>query len=353
MLGYQTGVKLSKAGISPLIEKYFEVYSKDPTSRVFAPLAEGYRQAGLLDKAQEILRNGIRHNPTYLQGYITLGNCYFDLEEYNLAYTNLRPLISENRDNIRLQKLFASTCMELGNNEEALESYKYLLFLNPKDNEVSGFVSALEKKAKPDESPALKTIENDKFEISNIEVKPEVVKSSLDEWIKVDLKGTTEESRDSTDWEMEKPKKIIIPIDPIREENIVPITVNKKAKTLEESTEKKTQKNTEETPVITHSLVDLYISQGHLLKAKELLNKILELNPNEESSLKKLDEVKSIEGEVRLQVEDEEDGHQRLMDSLDAKLGQVVSEEVTPVQGLQNFLDAIQKRSEERKNSQI
>lgn len=324
---------MNKAGISPLIEKYHEVYTKDPTSRVFAPLAEGYRQAGLLDKAQEILKIGIRHNPSYLQGYITLGNCYSDLGEFSLAYSNLRPLISENRDNIRLQKLFASVCVELGQRDEALESYKYLLFLNPKDKEVSKLVKALEEPASVEE-PVAEKIESEVFELDDIEVKPEIVKTSLDEWIKVDLKAPEEEKvtvKEPVKWEMEKPS------------NVTPIT----------SQPKKT-KQVEETPVITHSLVDLYINQGHLSKAKELLNKILELNPNETSSLNKLEELKALEGQTRLEVEDEEEGHQRLMDTLDEKLGQVESSQPVPtIQGLQNFLDAIQKRSSTRKNSQI
>ncbi len=330
--------------MSPLIEKYSSAFEKDPTSRVFAPLAEGYRKAGLATKAMEILKIGIRNNPSYLQGYISLASCYTDLGEYNLAYTTLRPLISENRDNIRLQKLFGENCVELGHHEEALESYKYLLFLNPKDQEVSKMVSKIEDSYLPTVEPQI--IENELFEIDEIDVLPERSKNSLDEWIKVDLKkeSISEEisSDDNDDWKVEKIEKLgpTLVLDPEHESEI-------------EEVEAKEASNNEndEAPVITHSLVDLYINQGYLTKAKELLLKIIELNPTEEASQKKLQEVLGLEGKVRLEAEDEEDGHQRLKDSLDAKLGRLHKvAKPDPIIGLQSFLDAIQERSELKKN---
>ncbi len=52
-------------------------------------------------------------------------------------------------------------------------------------------------------------------------------------------------------------------------------------------------------------------------------------------------------------VEGEEEGRQRLMDSLDKKLGHSDSVENSKVVALQTFLNAIQKRSDSRKNSQL
>lgn len=339
---------MKKVGISPLIEKYSEVFEKDSSSRVFAPLAEGYRQAGLIDRAMEILKVGIRHNPAYLQGYITLGNCYFDMGEFNLAYTTLRPLISENRDNIRLQKLFASSCVELEHSEEALESYKYLLFLNPRDVEVSNAVSKLEGTETEIEN-IIAPVSTEKFEINEIQVKPEVVKSNLDEWIKVDLEKSEEEpisEPDVSNWEMEKKEKLVEPIKLVK-----PISLE--SEEVEPVREEQVEVKSKSQPVITHSLVDLYIDQGHISKAKELLAKIIELNPQEESSIKKLEEINSLESSMRLEVEGEEEGRQRLMDSLDKKLGHSDSVENSKVVALQTFLDAIQKRSDSRKNSQL
>ena len=50
----------------------------------------------------------------------------------------------------------------------------------------------------------------------------------------------------------------------------------------------------EAAPVITHTLVDLYCAQGHTQKAKEILEKILELNPTDEKTKVKLNEVNEL-----------------------------------------------------------
>ena len=111
--------------LSPLFLKYQADYEKNPRSRVFAPLAETYRKLGMTDKAMEILSQGIRFHPNYVMGYLGLAFCYFDLRQYSLAYNTLKPLIETSRNNIRLQKLFAEICLELGYKEEALDTFKY------------------------------------------------------------------------------------------------------------------------------------------------------------------------------------------------------------------------------------
>ena len=54
--------------------------------------------------------------------------------------------------------------------------------------------------------------------------------------------------------------------------------------------ESKLSQNNEK-PIITHTLVDLYCSQGYEEKAIEILNDILELHPNDEASLEKREEL--------------------------------------------------------------
>ncbi len=128
----------------PLFEKYLKLYEDNPRSKVFAPLAECYRKMGRKDKSLTILREGIKNHPDYLLGYLGLAQCYFDLEQFSLAYKTLKPLIEKNRENIRLQRLFAKICENINYESEALEAYKFLLFLNPKDSEAAFNVRKLE-----------------------------------------------------------------------------------------------------------------------------------------------------------------------------------------------------------------
>ncbi len=127
-----------------LFEKYSRIFEANPHSTVFAPLAECYRKMGRKDKALSLLREGIKNHPDYLLGYLGLAQCYYDLEQLNLAYNTLKPLIEKNRENIKLQRLFAKVCEGTNHESLALESYKYLLFLNPRDAEAASKVRLLE-----------------------------------------------------------------------------------------------------------------------------------------------------------------------------------------------------------------
>ena len=130
-------MKIGQAKHNSLLTKYSLQYEKKPRSRVFAPLAESYRKIGMLDEALKILKKGIKNHPSYTLGYIVLANCYFDKDQFEAAYSTLLPFVSDNLENIKLQKLFAQICEKLGNFDEALNSYKILLLINPKDKEIA------------------------------------------------------------------------------------------------------------------------------------------------------------------------------------------------------------------------
>jgi tetratricopeptide (TPR) repeat protein len=134
----------SEEYLTPLHDKYSKMYERNPDSKVFAPLAEIYRKIGKIEKALSLLQDGIKKFPDYLLGYLGIAHCYFDLQQFNLAFITLAPLVDKNRENIRLLKLFGETCEKTDHKKEALDAYKYLLFLNPKDEKAAFKVRALE-----------------------------------------------------------------------------------------------------------------------------------------------------------------------------------------------------------------
>ena len=60
-------------------------YQEDPTSRVFAPLADLYRQMGRYEEAVELCLQGLNHHPQFQAGRVTLARCYFDEKRYSEA----------------------------------------------------------------------------------------------------------------------------------------------------------------------------------------------------------------------------------------------------------------------------
>ena len=317
--------------LSPLFLKYQTDYEKNPRSRVFAPLAEIYRKLGMTDKAMEILSQGIRFHPTYNMGYLGLAFCYFDIKQFSLAYTTLRPLLESSRDNIRLQKLFAEICIELGHKEEALDTYKYLLFINPRDRDVALHVSNLERliyeQYKPSHRPIYipesefiseknilsKRAESDNqklFDIDKLENRPNSNLNDFDDWMALDLSRNQKTTAVEDPHDLWNLKKGYIPVDlsdtnvEIKIPQLVTVRVeeeknqaNRPYVELDFNDEIRQDEEVEHNaPLVTHTLVDLYCGQGHIEKALEVLEKILILNPKDQKTIKKIFEIKMLMG---------------------------------------------------------
>jgi tetratricopeptide (TPR) repeat protein len=132
---------------NPQIYHYLKQYQSDPRSRVFAPLAEAYRKAGLLDEAIEICRDGIRHHPNFVGGKVALARALFDKGDFENTAKELEPVVLDAPDNLIAQKLLAESYLILGRLTESLAAYKVLLFFMPADQEIAKLVHELEAKA--------------------------------------------------------------------------------------------------------------------------------------------------------------------------------------------------------------
>jgi len=129
---------------SPVIYGYLKKYQDDPNSRVFAPLAESYRKAGLIDEAIEIAREGLRIHPSFIGGRVALARALFDKKQYENVIQELSQVVFDAPDNLVAQRLLAESCLMQGRVTEALGAFKMLLYYNPGDTETAQMVSELE-----------------------------------------------------------------------------------------------------------------------------------------------------------------------------------------------------------------
>ncbi len=132
---------------SPVIFEYLKKYQDNPQSRIFAPLAEAYRRAGLVDEAIEIAREGLVIHPHFIGGRVALARALFDKAAYDDVISELSQVVQDVPDNLVAQRLFAESCLMRGHVLEALGAYKMLLFFAPHDTEVEKFVRELESQA--------------------------------------------------------------------------------------------------------------------------------------------------------------------------------------------------------------
>ncbi len=148
---------------SPLLYQYLKKYQQDPTSRVFAPLAEAYRKTGLIDEAIEIAREGLLVHPQFVGGRVALSRALFDKKLYAEVIQELSSIIRDVPDNIVAQKLLAESFLILGRLAESLGAYKALLFFNPNDPEISKIVKELETQAYENGTLVLQSASEDEW----------------------------------------------------------------------------------------------------------------------------------------------------------------------------------------------
>ena len=177
---------MSKVRGTPQIYHYLRRYQQDPRSRVFAPLAEAYRKAGLLEEAIEICRDGLRIHPHFLGGRVALARALFDKGEYAQTVKELEPVVLDAPDNLVAQKLLAECYLILGRMSDALAAYKVLLFFMPQDAEIARLIQEIESQAYED---GLLVLQKDPVPLKSYSVKPAEVAISGDpviqrrEWV--------------------------------------------------------------------------------------------------------------------------------------------------------------------------
>lgn len=400
-------MRIGQSKQNSLLTKYSLQYEKKPRSRVFAPLAESYRKIGMLEEALKILKKGIRIHPNYTLGHIVLAHCYYDKEQFEAAYSTLLPYVNDNLENIRLQRLFAQVCEKLSNFEEALNAYKILLLINPKDTEVAKKVKYLEDDLTipeeiEDELSSEQLFDSDEddwvqvdFNHSELKVDKE---QSYDQWSVVNQNiaaeiedsdfGTEEDTTSTDEWNLvshntvEEPE--ILDFDGEEEitstselEDNVPLnqefSLDKYKEEIasskfeveelhlddefflerydnhsEDTIDPVTDNMTEEydnKPIITHTLVDLYCEQGHFDKAISILESILELHPDDRPTKVKLKEVSALmSGEVvELEIVNELDFTESIDQEDQSSIIEHKSKQIQLEKKLQLFLSEIKQ----------
>lgn len=275
---------------STLILKYEKILDENPRSKVFAPLAEIYRKLGNYEQAKKILKKGLSYNSTYIMGYLCLAECYVDLNESELAFSTLKPLVSGNRENIKLLSLYADVAERLGHIDESLDTFKHLLYLYPNDKEISQKVTQLENRFTVD-----KIMIEDEFRVNRPIFNDEVLScdgEELDQWVRMD---TT--SLETSGWvEKQSDDKLTELIVANKEQGLshqnmeeYKLQDDQNKKDYIENEQDNDPDDEEQTPLYTLTLVDLYISQNHYQKARQVLQSILKESPTHISARKKLE----------------------------------------------------------------
>jgi tetratricopeptide (TPR) repeat protein len=148
---------MGKSPYHSLIYSYLKRYQDDPSSRVFAPLAEAYRKAGLIDEAVAVAREGIVLHPKFMGGRVALARALFDKKLFQEVVDELSPIVHDIPDNLVVQRLLAESYLMLGQVAESLSAYKMLLYFAPQDSDIAQIVQELEAQGYEEGAVVLRT----------------------------------------------------------------------------------------------------------------------------------------------------------------------------------------------------
>jgi tetratricopeptide (TPR) repeat protein len=127
-----------------VIEKYQSILAKDPSSQVFAPLAEAYREMGMLKEASQIVTAGVQRHPQFVGGLITFAKILREAQQIEKALESLKKATELAPENVLAHQLTAELQLELKNPKDALKSFKMILFLNPTSHSAQRAIQKLE-----------------------------------------------------------------------------------------------------------------------------------------------------------------------------------------------------------------
>jgi tetratricopeptide (TPR) repeat protein len=143
------------------LEQYQKLLESDPKSKAFAPLADGYRQRGLLQEAFKLCEVGLKHNPSYASGHLAMGRILKTQGQLHEALKYFMTAVTLSPENLLAYQLLGDTFLDLKQAKEALQAYKIALFIDPKLDKAQKAVKRLETLSSSE-------YEQDLFEMKNI-----------------------------------------------------------------------------------------------------------------------------------------------------------------------------------------
>ena len=128
------------------IEKLEARYRENPKGRNFAPLADAYRKAGLIDNAIDLCQSGLQNHPDYVSGHIVHGRCLVDKKDDSGADAVFRRVLDLDPENILALKVLAEISERNERFAAAVEWLNRLLLADPMNGEAADGLSRVRGK---------------------------------------------------------------------------------------------------------------------------------------------------------------------------------------------------------------
>lgn len=126
------------------LDYFKQLLKNDPASKAFAPLAEGYRKLGELEKAVQIALDGVALHPAFNSGKVALAKVLIDLKKFDSAEKILLEVTNNDFENLLAHRSLGEVYIHTNELHKALDSFKAALLANPLDKMSAAMVTKLE-----------------------------------------------------------------------------------------------------------------------------------------------------------------------------------------------------------------
>jgi tetratricopeptide (TPR) repeat protein len=129
------------------IDKLEARFRDNPKGRNFAPLADAYRKAGLIDNAIDLCQSGLQIHPDYVSAYIVYARCLIDKKDDNAALGVFKKVLELDRENVIALRGLAELADRNGRYEEEVEWLARLLNADPMNGDAAEALARAKGKA--------------------------------------------------------------------------------------------------------------------------------------------------------------------------------------------------------------
>lgn len=168
------------------LDKLEARFQQNPKGRNFAPLADAYRKAGLIDNAIGLCQEGLKLHPDYVSAYIVYARCLVDKKDDTAALDVFKKVLELDGENIIALRGLAELSERNGRHEDEVEWLTRLLNADPMNGDAAEALARAKAKAgsKPSimDTPTTKMqapdFAVDKETVDPVELKPPVTSAA-------------------------------------------------------------------------------------------------------------------------------------------------------------------------------
>lgn len=153
------------SALAPAIRRYEERLARDPSSLVFATLADLYRKVGRVTEAATLCREGLRRVPHYTTARLILAKSLIASGDLEGALGELAVIAEATPNDAQCQRLLAEVHRGRGDVDATVQHLKTAARLDPADRESRAALALLtaERPAGGGESGIARVLRDDTF----------------------------------------------------------------------------------------------------------------------------------------------------------------------------------------------